>query len=545
VESCRIWFRPDNGDEQVEQTIINNEKSWHLLEKQQLFSQSVLWDIQRQYFAEKGSEAWRLGEVPHYVTSNPTLANSYAEIVFAFLGEQSRLATADGECDEPLYLCELGAGSGRFAFHFLKRLTLLCELGKIPTTSFCYVLTDFTQSNLDFWRSHPGFQPFFESGVLDVALFDVNESEQFTLQRSGKTITAGGLNRPLVVIANYVFDSIPQDLYYFDAQQGHPCLVSLTVDEDPNTLNAAELLARLRFHYDCQTFTEPPYQEPYLQQLLAAYQRTLTDTYLLFPAVALRSLQRLKVLSKQGLLLLSADKGDHRLSALQGKTPPDLVLHGSFSLSVNYHAFKTFCEQSGGLALFPSAHHRSLDISCLLMLTNATAYVDTRHAYQGQVQDFSPDDFHTIMRHARQYIAAMSVEDILAYLRFSYYDSAQFAHYLPRLMELAPELNRDERQSVCAAVDKVWEMYFPLGEELDLAYQIACLLYNVDDYVGALTYFERSIEIYGPHTGTFYNLAACHQLVGQFEQAQSLLRKVLQYDPDNQQARALLVGDEV
>jgi hypothetical protein len=33
-------------------------------------------------------------------------------------------------------------------------------------------------------------------------------------------------------------------------------------------------------------------------------------------------------------------------------------------------------------------------------------------------------------------------------------------------------------------------------------------------------------------------------LVGQFEQAEPLLRKVLQYDPDNQQARALLTGDE-
>jgi Tfp pilus assembly protein PilF len=67
----------------------------------------------------------------------------------------------------------------------------------------------------------------------------------------------------------------------------------------------------------------------------------------------------------------------------------------------------------------------------------------------------------------------------------------------------------------------------------------------MDDYARALTYFERSIEIYGEHTGTLFNMAACHQMLGQSAQAESLLRKVLKYDPDNQQARASLAGAEV
>src|SRR5437016_12125635 len=95
----------------------------YLLEKQQPFSQSLLWDLQQHYFAERGIEAWRQSEVPHYITSNPTVANCYAEIVFACLRDQNRLT----QSSEPLYLCELGAGSGRFAFHFLNRLTRLCE----------------------------------------------------------------------------------------------------------------------------------------------------------------------------------------------------------------------------------------------------------------------------------------------------------------------------------------------------------------------------------------------------------------------------------
>ncbi|GAC1393218.1 MAG: hypothetical protein NVSMB38_20410 [Ktedonobacteraceae bacterium] len=273
------------------------------------------------------------------------------------------------------------------------------------------------------------------------------------------------------------------------------------------------------------------------------YQQTLTDTHLLFPATGLRCLQWLKAVSKQGLLVLSADKGDHRLSALQGQPSPWLVNHGGcFSLSVNYYAYKTFCEQSGGIALFPTSYYNNINVSCLLMLDEPAGYIETQRAYQRHVQDFSPDDFYSISKHAWQHTETMSVEDMLAYLRFSYYDSHLCACYMPRLLELASALEQNERQAVHDAIDKVWELYFPLGEALDLAYDIACLLYEMDDYSHSITFFERSIEIYGQHTGTLYNMAACHQLLEQHEQAEQLVRTVLKHDPENQQARALLAG---
>lgn len=515
----------------------NRAEVWYLLEKQQVFSRSLLWGLQRHYFAERGVDAWRQGEVPHYVTSNPTVANSYAEIVFAFRRDQHSTAPDD----EPLYLCELGAGSGRFAYHFLHRLNHLCEQAGLALESFCYVLTDLAAGNLDFWRRHPRFQPFFERGVLDIALFDIDHSEQLALKLSGKTITARSLSRPLVVMANYVLDSIPQELYYIDDGQCHQCLVSVFIDEAPERLGTAELLARLQVHYDYQLLAEGPYGEAYVQDLMAAYQRTLSDTHLLIPAAGLSCLRRLQGLSKQGMLLLSADKGDHRLSELQGKSPPNLVRHGSFSLPVNYHAFKAFCEQDGGIALFPDSRHNSVNVNCLLMPGETSgSYIETRRAFQRHVQEFSPDDFYSITKHARKYIDEMSVEDILAYVRLSHYDPHQFARYVPRLLVLAPELDHNACQAVSDAIEKVWELYFPLGEGLDLAYRIACLLYEMDDYPRALTYFERSIEIYGQHTGTLYNMAVCYHLLEQHNKVAPLLQKVLKYDPGNEQARALL-----
>ena len=136
----------------------------------------------------------------------------------------------------------------------------------------------------------------------------------------------------------------------------------------------------------------------------------------------------------------------------------------------------------------------------------------------------------------------MGADDILAYLRLSHHDSHQFGRYLPRLIELAPKFDGDTRDDVTDAIEKVWALYFPLGEDLDLASRIAALLYAMSNYPRALEYFERAMEIYGPDTGTLYNIACCYQLLGEDAMAAAVLHKVLEYDPENESAKTLLAA---
>ena len=82
----------------------------HHLEKQKPFSQSLIWQLQRDYFSQTGIEAWRSSEeVPHYITSNPVVGKSYGELMLAFLRDLS----LRGQTEETVYLLELGAGHGR------------------------------------------------------------------------------------------------------------------------------------------------------------------------------------------------------------------------------------------------------------------------------------------------------------------------------------------------------------------------------------------------------------------------------------------------
>lgn len=515
-------------------------KRLYLLEERQLFSDSLLWSLQRTYFASRGVDAWRQDEVPHAISNSAILARTYAELVLAFFQDQSLLAPRSGAAGEALHICELGAGSGRFAYHFLCELSRLCGEAGIAPASFRYVLTDVAGKNLEAWRRHPRFQPFFANRMLDLAPFDVEQTDRLALQVAGEEIVTGALRRPLVVVANYLLDSIPHDLFYLDGGECQDCLVSLLVEEDPATLSPAELIARLRFRYDHQALAEPPYDEAPLRDLLADYQRRLSATYLLFPQAGLRCLLRLQALSRAGLVLLSADKGDHRLETLEGSPPPCLVHHGSFSLSVNYHAYKAFCERAGGLALFPDRSARALNVSCLLLVPEAAAHAAARQAYRRFVRDFGPDDLFALHEDAHQQLGGMTLAGILSDLRLSCYDCRQLAEAFPRLLELAPALDGAQRQELVAAVERVWASYFPLGEACDLANQIACLLYEVEDYDRALAYFERSVEIYGPFTGTLYNMALCCRMLEQRARAEALLREILAHDPENREAAELL-----
>ncbi len=511
----------------------------YVLDAEQPFSSSLLWELQQRYFNEKGSDAWRQGEVPHYVTNNPHMATAYAEIVFAHRRDQQQ-RLPEAALAEPLVILELGAGCGRLAFHFLQHLRDLCERAGVPMTAFKYVMSDYAATNLAFWRQHPRLQRFFEEGTLDLTLFDTRESTQFTLQISGQTVARASLQRPLVVIANYVFDSIPQELIYIDQGRASRCLISLEVDAPPSSLDVGETLHRLRCAYTYRELDAPLFEEPHFQAMLDNYRNTLRNCHLLFPISGLRCLERLKACSQQGILLLSADKGENSLDKLHEMAAPEPDRHGSFSLQVNYHALGMWCEQQQGCVMFPQALTMSLNVCALLLVPDAEDWRETRIAYQRQVQDFSPDDFYTISLHARQSIHTMWLGELLAHLRLACYDAHACSHYLPRMIDLAPECSALEREMLTMVLEKVWARYFPLGEQLDLANHIAYLFYTLGDHRRALLFYQHSQSQYGTNPDGLYSQALCHSMLEEASAACTLLGQILALDAEHEEAKILL-----
>jgi hypothetical protein len=66
------------------------------------------------------------------------------------------------------------------------------------------------------------FKAFVDSGLVDFAVIDAlafgSSTHRFTSLCSGSTIEAGALDAPMLVFANYLFDSVPSDMYFCDGK---------------------------------------------------------------------------------------------------------------------------------------------------------------------------------------------------------------------------------------------------------------------------------------------------------------------------------------
>src|SRR5690348_8291126 len=82
-----------------------------ILERDVPFSQSIIWRLQRDFYAKHGLNAWTEDLVPSYITSNPMIAEIYAAVVAGFLSDcvgQKNTAHAPLSPENPLRIVELG-----------------------------------------------------------------------------------------------------------------------------------------------------------------------------------------------------------------------------------------------------------------------------------------------------------------------------------------------------------------------------------------------------------------------------------------------------
>jgi hypothetical protein len=241
----------------------DSETPSYILEQGKRLSESLLWRLQKNFFDAQGVQAWTTGIVPHYITSNGWIADAYAKVVLGWLRDCAGTVRepdsfAPLDLRHPVYIVELGCGSGRFGFQFFNRLLDLLNRSSLSHVPVRYVLTDFTEKNLEPLRNHPVLQPWIEAGLLDFARFDAAEPDEIRLERSGVVLSPQTLRNPLVVIANYVFDGIPQDAFAARGGQLFELLATLTVPDEEEDLDEPTILQRVEV-----TWEERPASDEY------------------------------------------------------------------------------------------------------------------------------------------------------------------------------------------------------------------------------------------------------------------------------------------
>lgn len=508
-----------------------NESSGKILEAEKPLSESMIWKLQSDFFANQGPEAWIKGIVPQYITTNPYIANQYAKTVFGYLRDYA--AREDMDKNTVIYIMELAAGVGRFTYTFLKRFLQLIENSSLKNIKFKYIVTDFAERNIEYWQKHSFLKPYFEAGILDCATFDISKDDEIKLRYSGEVLSNGKMKNPLILFANYTFDSLPQDTFYVNEGEIFEGLISITSQGENNDPNDKSILAGLDYYYtDKKIEAMNYYEDKILNDVLMHYKNYLEDTAFYMPIIGLRCITRLRRLFNDDVILISADKGYKNEEVMNKNYHPYLSKHGCVSMTVNFHAIELYFKGLGGKAIHSIYDHESINVSLFMFGQSNHDFIETSMAYNEVIETIGPDDFYNMKKAIMPLSSSLTTKELLTFLRFTIWDSRTLLELYNILLERIPSEEDFPKDELITAINKVWEYYFPIGEEGDLGYYFGSILGYLGQDEDALRFFESSLEFYGECPETNYEIALCYYNLQQVDKALEYAEKALNIDPD-------------
>ncbi|WP_409341683.1 SAM-dependent methyltransferase [Paenibacillus sp. MBLB4367] len=492
-------------------------------------SQSAIWRMQRRYYEQKGVRAWQRGELPYYVTSNPLIAHAYAAVIAGFLRDRSRIKPGTSQ---PVHIVELGAGSGQLAYHILRRLDRLMEPLAVQSPGYRYVMSDISMNYVEEWSVNPKLLPFAEKGQLDYCLFDAGSSEALSLQVGGRTIRGGDLEHPVIVIANFVFDSIPQDLFYYENGTVSECRVA----DRPSPASEDATTNRLPLHISYHPVKGDCYAHAGYNRVLKEYRSLLSGegTHILFPSAALGCLERIAALTTgQELVLLAADKGTARLEELERQPVPEPVPYaGSVSLPMNFHALYSLYKQKGIEPLGSPYDRSGMHLACLMAVSHPQSYTETRLAHELFYEHFNPDDFYQVKASFWNNVHALDLRQLLAWIRLSGYDSSMAEKAADRLYLLLAQANAADRGEADDVLKRVREASYPVADgSQDIAFTLASLYFAMGRYEEATQLFQESLRTDPDSAATCYNLGLCGYERTEYAEALEYFERTLMLYP--------------
>ncbi|OOM23236.1 tetratricopeptide repeat protein [Clostridium beijerinckii] len=515
-----------------------NESSGAVVEAEKPLSQSMLWKLQTEFFANQGPEAWIKGIVPQYITTNPYIANQYAKTVFGYLRDY--VGREDVDKNTVIYIMELAAGVGRFTYTFLKRFLHMIENSSLKDIKFKYIVTDFAERNIEYWQNHSFLSPYFEAGILDCATFDISKDDEIKLRHSGEVLSKGKMKNPLILFANYTFDSLPQDTFYVNNGEIYEGVITITSPDEKGDPNDKSILAGLDYYYtDKKIDGNSYYEDKNLNDVLMHYKNSLEDTAFYMPIIGLRCISRLRKLFNDDVILISADKGYKNEESMDKNYHPFLSKHGCISMTVNFHAIDLYFKELGGKAIHSIYEHENINVSLFMVSNSDNDFIETSMAYNEIIESVGPDDFYIIKKAIMPLSNSLTTKELLTFLRFTLWDSRTLLELYNILIERIENEENFPKDELADAINKVWEYYFPIGEEGDLGYYFGSILGYLGYDNDALKLLESSLEFYGECPETNYEIALCYYNLQQIDKALEYTEKSIGLDSDFEQGKNL------
>ncbi len=468
-----------------------------IVESARPLPESSLWPYMRAFYQSVGPASWGEGIVPFRSTTSPQLANAYVRAIASYFSDLDRAGRLDRT--QPVDIVELGIGSGATALYFL--LEWFNDGFAAHAQPIRYIATDLAQRNLDALRAHPSLTPFFEKGVLQTALFDAENPATLTI---GDSVVFSGkkTSATTIVLANYVFDSLPTRAFSWDKQALQEWHVALEREPGKGPFSHEDPLIA-KFRGVVPVFTrvpveQPSFDHPMLDRVFKQQLEVESATFL-FPFAGLRCLDWLVGHTAQ-LLLLVTDKGSHFPAAYDADKPPFVQDHGSYSVDVNFYAFTRYALDAGGLFWVSPRRHYPLTYMAQAYGTPKEVFTSFLWTLKDSLERYSIGDAQQL---AQAEVEALVERDpylpytaVLAKLRHSSFDTFTYLNVIPLLnttnlkLKPTPVLQKELRESL----QEVLRRSHPAASlKVDVACSVASHLAQIGAYQEALGAYAQSL----------------------------------------------------
>jgi len=502
------------------------------------FHESLCWMLSDAYYARRGLDAWRDGEVPHDATTNYGMATQHARFLVEHL---SANAPAEGE----LWILEVGSGSGAFAANLLRALATGCgDRGRALYERVRYVTSDYSEKSVSEAAASNALRGHVADGRVIPALLDLR------LGGAPRTLDDTPIEARFdAVFANYVCCVIPQRSLQRRGNTWHEQLVQVVADlvpdhpaldnpleaifADPtrsNLLESLELQLAWR-ERDLRQLLGSALHQRVVEHLLADMQEATLGYPLGFIDFLLQLTERLQ----PHAIVSVMDYGKVERSELAGLIDRRPEVYGnSMAHETPFCVFEAFGDVAEWGALRTRDPLRSVQTAVLSprpQVAEGLRESFERHHVMCRLGDDLIDFYDTGSRAA--------AED----------DHDRAIRFFRRCVDLDPYRADYRYQLAEAAIDggyydlaiKAAEVGMALddGEEHDFEFILGRAFCLGDDFSEAIAWYERSLRR-DEHWVTLTNLSTLYEHAGRFDEARRGYLRALELKPDYEKARRRL-----
>ena len=489
------------------------------LEASKRLSESVLWNLQHLAYDQFGPDAWAHKGVPFYLTSNPLIAKQFSAVILGYIRDGIEQGAIN--LSEPLYIFDLGAGSGRLGFLILKHLIPMVSEIISPGLKICYVMTDMIESNIEMCKKHPFLEKYILSGNLDFALYHHAQQLPLKFVCSGKILENNTVINPVILICTYYFDTVPQDLFKAKSGRLEEGRISIAVSNQNSPSKvpdlSAEMIADLECFYDyipIDNLNNYYPDRPEYNQLLEDYGKLFDNTPFLFPIGGLESLRFFSNLSNGRLLLLAGDQGVSTEEQVRVWGDPKICLHATFSMPVSYHLLAEYFHNRGGIGFLTSSPNPKYVVMCGIIGKNSKMFPNAKNAFYQEVDFFEPIEYFELTDLKEATLAEASLKSLLLYIKIGNWDPVNLNQFIPEILKKLPQATEQEKEFLYFTINRVWENFYPVNsDEGEFVMNLGVLLFQISKYQEALCFFQEALKLLGANSVLLKNIAICRSVI--------------------------------